>query len=346
MQYVEGMTLQARIDQDGRLQLGEVLRVGIETASGLAAAHAQGLVHRDIKPANILLEGPRPGRIADFGLAGFAGQTHPEEPADAQAPRETKTDALTQTGTVLGTPDYIAPEQIENTHAADTRSDVYSLGCVLYYLLAGQVPFPESSILKKLLAHREKAPQPLTELRRDLPTKLVRVVERMMAKDPARRYQTPAEVVRALAPFAAPPPPVWYRRLLVVGAAASIVAVAFVVYRYATDPGRSTAGPRAERTSPQEPPDEMRGKEIRRFPVDTLARGVAFSPDGRQALARALMHRFDRETGRPGVPGRTPTRGRPSPFRDGRLSSPGPLAQSARGLVGDRNRAAATGSNP
>src|SRR5258708_11643762 len=104
----------------------------------------------------------------------------------------------------MGTPDYSAPEQAQDGHTADIRADIYSLGCSLYDLLAGHAPFPEGTVLAKVMAHVERSPKPLTELRKEVPPGLVRVVERMMAKDPAKRYQTPAEVAAALATFSSP----------------------------------------------------------------------------------------------------------------------------------------------
>src|SRR5262249_7827908 len=111
-------------------------------------------------------------------------------------------ESLTQVGSVVGTPDYIAPEQARDAHAADIRADIYSLGCTLYDLLAGHAPFPEGTAVQKVIAHLERTPRPLTEVRPDVPPELARVVEAMMAKEPAQRYQTPAEVAQALAPFA------------------------------------------------------------------------------------------------------------------------------------------------
>src|SRR5262249_2271996 len=108
---------------------------------------------------------------------------------------------VTGSGMVLGTVDYIAPEQADNAHEADIRSDIYSLGCTLYHLLAGRPPFPTGTPLQKLTAHVNKKPLPLTEVRDDLPEGLMLVLERMMAKNPKHRYQTPAEVANALVPF-------------------------------------------------------------------------------------------------------------------------------------------------
>ena len=124
MQYVAGMSLQERLERDGPLQLAEILRIGMQTAAGLAAAHAQGLVHRDIKPANILLEnGIERVKITDFGLARAADDA-----------------SLTQSGVVAGTPQYMSPEQARG-EAVDHRTDLFSLGSVLYAMCTGRPPF-------------------------------------------------------------------------------------------------------------------------------------------------------------------------------------------------------------
>src|SRR5262249_2766567 len=149
-------------------------------------------------------------------LARFARETAPApslppaKPAREMPDRGASTgDAattLTATGTVMGTPDYMAPEQATDPHTADIRADIYSLGCTPYHLLAGAVPYPEGTVVDKLLAHVERSPKPLTELRADVPLELTWVLARMLAKDPAQRYQTPAEVAQALAPWAVPNP--------------------------------------------------------------------------------------------------------------------------------------------
>src|SRR5262245_40043512 len=181
MQYVSGMSLQERIDRSGPLQLAEVVRIGMQTAAGLAAAHAQGLVHRDIKPANILLEnGIERVRITDFGLARAA--------ADA---------SLTQSGAVTGTPQFMSPEQA-NGQAVDQRSDLFSLGSVLYAMCTGRAPFRASGTMAVLKRVCEGTPRPIRETNPDVPDWLVAVVERLHAKDPADRYQTAAEVAELL----------------------------------------------------------------------------------------------------------------------------------------------------
>jgi hypothetical protein len=161
-------------------------------AQGLQHACDRGMVHRDVKPQNLILA--RQGKkhtvkILDFGLAKATRE-------GGQGDR-----GLTGTGAMLGTPDYIAPEQTLDAAAADIRADIYSLGCTLYSLLSGAPPFQGKSMFEILQAHLSKEAAPLDRVRADVPAELAAVVAKMMAKDPARRYQKPAEVVQALAPF-------------------------------------------------------------------------------------------------------------------------------------------------
>jgi serine/threonine protein kinase len=181
MQYVAGRSLQQRLDRDGPLQLQEILRIGMQIASGLAAAHAQGLVHRDIKPANILLEnGVERVKIADFGLARAASEA-----------------SLTQSGMVAGTPQYMSPEQAEGK-PIDQRTDLFSLGSVLYAMCTGRPPFRAPSTLAVLKQVCEAAPQPIRESYPEAPAWLVEIVARLHAKNPAERFQSAAEVAELL----------------------------------------------------------------------------------------------------------------------------------------------------
>ena len=180
MEYVPGRTLQDRLDRDGPLSLPEILRIGTQTAAGLAAAHAQGLVHRDVKPANILLEnGVERVRLTDFGLARAA--------ADA---------AMTRSGVVAGTPHYMAPEQASG-ETVDHRADLFSLGSTLYAICAGHPPFRAESPLAVLRRVCDDEPRPLRELNPEVPAWLEAIIARLMAKDPARRFQTATEVARS-----------------------------------------------------------------------------------------------------------------------------------------------------
>src|SRR5262249_47297334 len=153
----------------------------LQTASGLAAAHAQGLIHRDIKPANLLLEnGIARVRITDFGLARMTDDAH-----------------VTQNGVVAGTPEYMAPEQARG-EPIDHRGDLFSLGSVLYALCTRVPPFRGATTVAVLRHVSDQAPRPIRELNPDIPVWLERLVERLMARDPAERFQSAAEVVELL----------------------------------------------------------------------------------------------------------------------------------------------------
>jgi uncharacterized protein (TIGR03067 family) len=189
MEYVPGQTLGERLEA-GPLPVAEALRAVRDAARGLAHAHAHGLVHRDIKPHNLIRtaspDASAPGvvKVLDFGLAGVAAN---EGIAAGGA-------GLTGAGMVVGTPDYIAPEQIADPHAADARADIYGLGCTLYHLLAGRPPMPDGSVMEKLSAQRTRPMDPIP----GLPAALATVLAKMTAKDPKNRYQSADEVVAAL----------------------------------------------------------------------------------------------------------------------------------------------------
>jgi serine/threonine protein kinase len=185
MELVDGVSLDRLVARKGALPVAHACDYARQAALGLQHAHEHGMVHRDIKPQNLMLTPEGQVKILDFGLARFASENN-------------LIGLLTESGAMAGTPDYIAPEQAEDARQADIRADIYSLGCTLYFLLTGQPPFPHGSAFQKFLAHHKQAPRPLTEFRDDLPSGLLAVFERMTAKDPAGRYQTPAEVDRAL----------------------------------------------------------------------------------------------------------------------------------------------------
>ncbi|HUS64333.1 MAG TPA: serine/threonine-protein kinase [Kofleriaceae bacterium] len=189
MEYLEGETLRQRLDRTGRLAPGHAAWIGVQLAHTLAAAHAAGIIHRDLKPENIfLVRDPSGGqrdivKLLDFGVAKLG--------------REPTASFETQRGDLLGTPFYMAPEQCMHAGAVDARSDVYALGCVLYQLVTGEVPFM-GTLMQILVAH-QTAPVPHARaLEPELPPALDALVARMMDKAPERRPQSMAEVSRAL----------------------------------------------------------------------------------------------------------------------------------------------------
>lgn len=216
MEYVEGTDLGKYVRLTGQLPIAEACNYIRQTALGLQHAHERNLIHRDIKPVNLYLthvpvakavretndwssrqkqepkkKPPALIKILDWGLAslrsprGMAGEQMIEHIAKG----------------VIGTADYLSPEQARNAQAVDIRGDIYSLGCTFYYLLTGQAPFPTGSLMQKVLQHQNAEPEPLEAFREDVPWEVSLILKRMMAKQPERRFQTPAGVGLALLPF-------------------------------------------------------------------------------------------------------------------------------------------------
>jgi serine/threonine protein kinase len=192
MEYIDGVSLHDLAAQGGPMEASLACNYIRQAAEGLQHAHNKGLIHRDVKPSNILVDKQGVVKVLDLGLARFA---------------QDNLDMLTKQyddNNVLGTADYVAPEQTRDSHDVDIRADVYALGGTFYFLLTGRPPFPEGTVSQKLYWQQTKQPQKLQSLRPDLPTGVTAIVEKMMAKSPAHRYQTPADVARALGPWAAP----------------------------------------------------------------------------------------------------------------------------------------------
>jgi serine/threonine protein kinase len=191
MEYVEGLDLARIVAASGPLSIAHSCNLIYQTALGLQHAHEEELVHRDVKPSNLMLSSngvKQAVKILDFGLA--------------KATREEKlSGGLTWEGQALGTPDFIAPEQIMDAPSVDIRADIYSLGGSLYYLLTGRPPFQASCVYDLYQAHISRDADPLNLVRPEVPTELAALVGKMMAKDPSRRFQTPGEVAQALTPF-------------------------------------------------------------------------------------------------------------------------------------------------
>lgn len=196
MEYVDGENLAQVVRASGPLSVTTACQYALQTALGLQHAHERGLVHRDIKPGNLVLvkTGTRATiKILDFGLAKLASEKGPD------------TD-LTVQGQVLGTPDYMAPEQIRDAASADIRADIYSLGCTLYFLLTGRPPFRGANLYELFQAHQSADAAPVSSLRTDVPPALSDLIARLMAKGPAARFPTPAGVIKVLLPFTKPYP--------------------------------------------------------------------------------------------------------------------------------------------
>lgn len=199
MEYLDGSNLHAVVAEHGQLSIPRAVHYAAQAARGLAHAHAVGLVHRDIKPGNLMLQRDGTVKVLDLGLARYL-----TEPAKNQNLTATYDDNM-----LIGTADFIAPEQTQDSSAVDQRVDIYSLGGALYFFLTGRGPFEEGTIAQKLLWHQLKPPPPVTVFRPEVPAGLVAVLDRMMAKDRDQRYTTATEVEAALAPWFDPhlPPP-------------------------------------------------------------------------------------------------------------------------------------------
>jgi hypothetical protein len=205
MEYVEGLDLARMVKARGPMPVGHACHHARQAALGLQHAHERGMVHRDIKPGNLMLS--RDGnraiiKVLDFGLAK-AGRENKlvELGLDRGEDARGAASALTLAGQMLGTPDFIAPEQIDDAQRADIRADIYSLGCTLYYLLSGGPPFRAATLYDVLQAHHSMDAAPLNLARPEVPAELAALVAKMMAKEPERRFREPGEVAKALAPF-------------------------------------------------------------------------------------------------------------------------------------------------
>jgi eukaryotic-like serine/threonine-protein kinase len=189
MEYAEGTNLQQLVRQLGPLPIGRAVDYTIQAACGLHHAHQHGLIHRDVKPSNLLLERNGQIKLLDLGLARFF--------ADA-------TDQLTQElggRNLIGTADFLSPEQAMDSQCADARSDLYSLGASLYFMLAGHAPFRATTVAEKLMQHQHERPAPIRENRPGVPVELAAVVDRAMAKNPNSRYSSCLDLIDALMPF-------------------------------------------------------------------------------------------------------------------------------------------------
>ena len=189
MEYVPGTDLARMVVERGPLPIAAACDYIRQAALGLQHAHEHGMVHRDITPRNLMLTADGRVKVLDFGLAYFVSEAK-------------KGDHLAAPRLLLGSIDYMAPEQAADPHSADIRADVYSLGCTLHFLLTGQPLFPQGTLSEKIESHAKHRPSAVSDLRDDAPPELIATLSRMLAKSPGDRYQTPREVAAALAPLA------------------------------------------------------------------------------------------------------------------------------------------------
>lgn len=187
MEFVDGLSLQELVQQDGPADFQTAAEYMRQSASGLAHAHEAGMVHRDIKPGNLLIDANGVVKLLDMGLARFFNDSDEESLTVAHDEK------------VLGTADYLAPEQALDSHSVDARADIYSLGCTFYFLLTGHPPFTEGTLAQRLMSHQTKQPPPVTKDRPDVPPDLLAILDKMMAKKRDERFQTAEEVSNELA---------------------------------------------------------------------------------------------------------------------------------------------------
>jgi serine/threonine protein kinase len=200
MEYLEGETLEEVLQRRGQLTPGEAVRLVYQGLLGLQHIHEEGLVHRDLKPGNLMLIGVKPEttlsatvKLVDIGT----GRALFDEGTPGASPGF----ELTNEGDLLGTPEYMAPEQARDPHGADIRSDIYSMGCVLYHALAGRPPFNDASRVRLLMRHATEQPKPVKEFNPVVPDGLQQILNWMIAKDPSQRYPTPDRAAQALKMF-------------------------------------------------------------------------------------------------------------------------------------------------
>lgn len=186
MEYVEGRNIEKVVSEQGRLDFITAAEYIRQAADGLGHAHQAGMVHRDIKPENLLIDQEGVVKILDLGLARFFQQSEEESLT------------IKHDEKVLGTADYLAPEQAIDSHKVDARADIYSLGCTFYFALTGHPPFTEGTLVQRLFAHQTKTPKPVAEARSDVPPELVAILDKMMAKKAADRFQTARDLAQTL----------------------------------------------------------------------------------------------------------------------------------------------------
>ena len=194
MEYVDGLDLQQLVKRDGPMDPSTAADAVAQAARGLAHAHANGVIHRDVKPANLLLDSKDTIRLLDMGLALMGAE------------EEDESLTVANNENVLGTADYLAPEQALNSHTVDHRADIYGLGCTMYFLLSGQPPFNQGTLAQRIAMHQKEMPMPIRSIRKDCPGELEGICVKMIQKEPKYRYQSASDVAEALERFVAKVP--------------------------------------------------------------------------------------------------------------------------------------------
>jgi eukaryotic-like serine/threonine-protein kinase len=190
MEFVDGLNLHQVVATRGALEVNRAVSYVRDAAKGLNHAHTRGMIHRDIKPSNIMVDRSGAVKILDLGLVRYR-----------EKKKNRNVTGVFDMNNILGTADFISPEQALNSSDVDIRTDIYSLGCTLHFLLAGQFPFPERTPLEKMRAHAEKPLPAMSEYRNDVPEPILKILNRMVQKSPTDRYSSPAELFEALAPY-------------------------------------------------------------------------------------------------------------------------------------------------
>jgi len=186
MEYIPGQSLFHLVNTGGPLAVPRAARLFAEVSSALEHAHSLGLIHRDLKPSNIMVTPNDHAKVLDFGLAMIEGEVGED------------VEVIGGRGYVVGSVDYMAPEQTEDATAVDARSDIYAMGCALYFALSGKPPFPGGKVRDKINAHRHKEPEPIQSRNREVPQGFAEIIHKMMAKKPADRYASAADARAAL----------------------------------------------------------------------------------------------------------------------------------------------------
>jgi hypothetical protein len=288
MAFVDGIDLARLVDRRGPLPIADACELARQAATGLQHAFEKGLVHRDVKPQNLMLARDGTVKVLDLGLARSF--------VDATA------ETLTAAGSMLGTADYLAPEQWDSPHAADVRADIYGLGCTLYHLIVGQPPFGEEkyrTVLMKMRAHQQVPPPAVTNLRADVPAELAVVLDRMLAKNPADRFATPAEVAEALRPFA-------------VGADPARLLAGTETAGYSPSAAVATPGPSLWETAPATGRGRPTPVRRRRYLGPAVAAGIALA-----VLVGTLLWPQSSKQPDPGTKSLTIAKMNADHFRDG-----------------------------